>query len=502
MAWAVFDPASLTTNGTTFFTLSGGNLVATGNNYNSPVTVKTSTSYSSGKYYWECTHGTGNTGDGYSQVGVCNSTAANNATTGGAEYLGDGRIYWSGGLFTSSMPSLGTNAVVRVAVDIGAALIWFSVNGGTWNVSGTANPATGVGGISIATLTLPLKAFVSQGGNGGTPDVWTLNAGQSGMTYTVPAGFTSGLGSPPPVLELPWLNPVASQKRLTDFLSDEELNDAHSIALQRQMRHPQIWGGAIISGAYVQGVAVAKLLDYAVLAPPVAVNVAKLIEYTVLAPPTAVNVSKLVSYAVLLSLPTPSTMPPNMRRMIQGIDTIDADETELAPNLNLRRRLLTPASSYFLQPPPLVITPPQAPRDLGYHEDIPVNLNLATRRVVPPGALLAGVVSASQPQRPRVDPDDAFDLRALSRRYTPPADAQPGPRVRYDLLHYDDDTFNLLSLVQQRSPPIIFIPPAPPRLPDLTRDDEDTFDLRRLTRQTFAMPAPPGMMFAPVAIMA
>jgi hypothetical protein len=44
-------------------------------------------------------------------------------------------------------------SVVDVAVDLGGAVIWFRVSGGNWNNSGTANPATGTGGVSLSTMT-------------------------------------------------------------------------------------------------------------------------------------------------------------------------------------------------------------------------------------------------------------------------------------------------------------------------------------------------------------
>jgi hypothetical protein len=36
-----------------------------------------------------------------------------------------------------------------IAVDLDARLIWFRTNGGNWNNSGTANPATGAGGVNL-----------------------------------------------------------------------------------------------------------------------------------------------------------------------------------------------------------------------------------------------------------------------------------------------------------------------------------------------------------------
>jgi hypothetical protein len=49
-------------------------------------------------------------------------------------------------------PPLGTNQQIDVAADLTAQLLWIRSNGGNWNNSSSANPATGAGGISLAGL--------------------------------------------------------------------------------------------------------------------------------------------------------------------------------------------------------------------------------------------------------------------------------------------------------------------------------------------------------------
>ena len=174
-------------------TLSGGNLSA--QSTGTAAGVRHTTGHSSGKYYWEITtvawSGTG------TETGL--ATASATLTGGGlagqavvTRSLGgiNGSIYING---THSGSQLGVvaNAVIGIAVDLTAGLIWFRIApAGNWNGSGTANPATGAGGISLGALAgstlLPLFAAALA-----TEDV-TANFGGSAFTGAVPSGFTSG----------------------------------------------------------------------------------------------------------------------------------------------------------------------------------------------------------------------------------------------------------------------------------------------------------------------
>jgi hypothetical protein len=87
---------------------------------------------------------------------------------------------------------ISTGTTVCVALDVDAARIWFrSGAGGNWNNSGTANPATGTGGLNVAVLGTPLFALVAT--NASTAR-HTANFGASGFVGAVPAGFNAGLG--------------------------------------------------------------------------------------------------------------------------------------------------------------------------------------------------------------------------------------------------------------------------------------------------------------------
>ena len=55
-----------------------------------------------------------------------------------------------GGPYTiTTIQSWANNNTLCVAVDLDAHLIWFRTNAGNWNNSGSANPATGIGGIDL-----------------------------------------------------------------------------------------------------------------------------------------------------------------------------------------------------------------------------------------------------------------------------------------------------------------------------------------------------------------
>ena len=69
--------------------------------------------------------------------------------------------------------------------------IWFAINGGNWNGSAGADPATGAGGVSlsfVSGLTLFGAAIVNGGATG---DNVTVNFGGSAFAHAIPAGFAA-----------------------------------------------------------------------------------------------------------------------------------------------------------------------------------------------------------------------------------------------------------------------------------------------------------------------
>lgn len=187
-----FDPS----NTGALSTLSGGNLIVTANGAGGGSAYGNSrsiASHSTGKYYCEISFTNNGGSDANIQVGV--GTTSTSLTTymgfDANQSIGDfavfTNLYLSGGA-TGTVSTWTVSNVVSTAVDIGAGLYWQRVNGGNWNASGTANPATGTGGISFSAITPPVYFFVSLAqGTGGTSA--TANFGASAYSYTPPSGF-------------------------------------------------------------------------------------------------------------------------------------------------------------------------------------------------------------------------------------------------------------------------------------------------------------------------
>jgi len=180
MAATTFDA----NNKTAAFTLSGGNLVAT----SSAIATAAATRALTGPTYFEVT---ATTLTGTLSIGFVNR--AYNMASGtilGTDNNGLG--FKSSGAVVLNNVTLSTiqtyvqGDVVCVAVDIANRLVWFRTNGGNWNNSGTANPATGVGGIDYSTMNL--GALLPAVGCSITGAVLTGKF-TSGFAQTAPSGF-------------------------------------------------------------------------------------------------------------------------------------------------------------------------------------------------------------------------------------------------------------------------------------------------------------------------
>ncbi|MBP1297415.1 SPRY domain-containing protein [Bradyrhizobium elkanii] len=188
---SAFDPGSLSNA-----TLSNANLTATRTSTSTGGAA--STSYrSSGKYYFEFIVGASHGSTDF--VGVMASSygyffAVNgNTGTGVGVWLGSGSIVSNGG----PSGSLGASAAASGSV-IGAAFdgdnerIWFRLNGGNWNGSGTANPATNTGGVAYPVAAMAPAVAFSPYGSPTAGDNITANLGASAFSGAVPFGFTAG----------------------------------------------------------------------------------------------------------------------------------------------------------------------------------------------------------------------------------------------------------------------------------------------------------------------
>lgn len=168
-------------------TLSGANLIATnasaGDNGVKSVHLK-----NSGKLYAEMLFnslGGGNSGGGV--VGTkCNY--ASMGSNGARAFM----AFKNGGVFINTANPFNNGAVsgqtLCIAIDFAHNTGWLRVNGGNWNNSGSADPATNTGGVDISAITadgLLLTAMLTQSG-----ETCTLNAGASAFAFTMPSGFT------------------------------------------------------------------------------------------------------------------------------------------------------------------------------------------------------------------------------------------------------------------------------------------------------------------------
>ena len=172
---------------TTSITLSNNNLTATSTA--GSAWVRSVTGRSSGKYYYEGT--LNNTWNGNSGIGLTTSTST--PTSGAISTPFTGASGFGGcyvnGVSSGNLGSLVSGNIVGIAADLTASLIWLRISpSGNWNGSGTANPATGTGGISFSALTgvlFPVFAAYA------SPDAVTANFGASAFSGTIPLGFTA-----------------------------------------------------------------------------------------------------------------------------------------------------------------------------------------------------------------------------------------------------------------------------------------------------------------------
>lgn len=177
------------------FVLSGGNLSADDTTSLTGYVNGRATDFkSSGKWYFEITVNANNAtfgSNGAVAAGVGNNAAALTGAPGsdpGAAcyYPWTGLTFIHGGTGTIQSDTTAGH-VMQIAVDLTGNLIWWKINVSTWNNSGPADPATGVGGLSIAAITGPFTPFAGLLQTGSI----TANFGASAFAFTPPAGFSA-----------------------------------------------------------------------------------------------------------------------------------------------------------------------------------------------------------------------------------------------------------------------------------------------------------------------
>jgi hypothetical protein len=183
-------------------TLSNFNLTATGaGSASSNVGVRGTTGRTTGKYYVEFTVAPG--GANFSSsfntaVGALTLAGDMANWVGGGALLGTGCFAQAGHIYVNG--TSGTNQIsggiwlsgdiICMALDLVNQNVWYRRNNGTWNNSGTANPATNTGGITLGTVftsaaAYPMCGFYQPG------DKNTANFGQSAFSFAVPSGFSA-----------------------------------------------------------------------------------------------------------------------------------------------------------------------------------------------------------------------------------------------------------------------------------------------------------------------
>jgi hypothetical protein len=179
-------------------TMSGGNLIAT--HANTSVGGVNSTSFDGPavgnlgiKYYFEVTLQTSVTnGNSFGFVTPAGNVVNNPSVSGGAAdktgvSLGSSSsiVYSPNGTNTGiDLGPAAVNDVWGVAANLDTYKFWFRKNGGLWNGSSTANPATGAGGVFAALVSpyAPYGAFAA----GTSGDVMKFNFGQTAFVGTSP----------------------------------------------------------------------------------------------------------------------------------------------------------------------------------------------------------------------------------------------------------------------------------------------------------------------------
>lgn len=172
-------------------TLSNGNLTAATST--TSIAVRAIASHSTGKFF-DSTHldvlanvnGT---------IGMANSSASLSNFIGsdanGLAYNPNNGGILVGGSNIAVIQTAVQGDTIDMAVDIGGQLVWFRTTGGNWNNDPTANPATGVNGISYAASGLGAGPYFPAWAGFSSLDVVTANFGASAYSFAAPSGFSN-----------------------------------------------------------------------------------------------------------------------------------------------------------------------------------------------------------------------------------------------------------------------------------------------------------------------
>lgn len=161
-------------------TLSAGDTIATGSGGNNSVRGTTSHASNTGKFYLEY--------HSITQPGGSGVIGFENGTVGLTTSSTNGEGVSPGGSFQGHTVGTPAGHVVCLAIDTAHLTAWIRIDGGNWNGSGTADPATNTGGVSYSGMS---------GGTTVFPFVWLQNGGtvtivtdSSLFSFAAPSGFS------------------------------------------------------------------------------------------------------------------------------------------------------------------------------------------------------------------------------------------------------------------------------------------------------------------------
>lgn len=182
-----FDPVNISAG----MVLSNGNLTATGPAAGAGHNARSITSHNSGQFYFSAVL---TSGDGGVAIGIGNASALSSNYIGidlnSVAYFPSGGVVINNAT-VATIATYSNGNTLDAAVDYTAHKIWFRVNGGGWNndIIANQNPATGAGGVSLATLNAgPYFAQVT-GGNASSNTSFTANFGATAYTNPAPSGY-------------------------------------------------------------------------------------------------------------------------------------------------------------------------------------------------------------------------------------------------------------------------------------------------------------------------
>jgi hypothetical protein len=171
--------------------LSNGNLTITHGGADADAGARSIASTSTAKKFWEVTVNVigspsiTTNGFGNSSANLATYLGANANSVG---WAGDGAVYLGADIGPGGGAlAYTTGNVLGFAVDFNAELAWLRVNSGNWNNNGSANPATGTGGLDVSGLNAgPYFACVCVRVGS---DQMTANFGATAYAHTAPSGF-------------------------------------------------------------------------------------------------------------------------------------------------------------------------------------------------------------------------------------------------------------------------------------------------------------------------